>query len=223
MSRIILGVAAGIFIALGLFLITNPIDKQPHAPLTLGDVLPGLGAILAGVLIIGLITWSTLRKPPASVTRQILDLAKADSSAPASGYHRIIIAAGLVCFASTVALLTASLIALGPDPWLEKPLGAVMFVILGTLLGIALACTFAPSSFLNGPTGQKWLDFIGTRNVLAARAVCVVVTVLLGAFFAFALWAFLIDGPKKQRARVQAQVRMMADVTQPLICGVVQA
>lgn len=42
----------------------------------------------------------------------------------------------------------------------------------GILFGAAAACLFAPDDFLEGPLGQKWMSFVGTKNVVVARAVC---------------------------------------------------
>jgi hypothetical protein len=55
--------------------------------------------------------------------------------------------------------------------------------ILGAAVGAILGCLIAPRDFLLGPLGRKWMSFIGTQNVLAARVVCFICFILVGYFF----------------------------------------
>jgi len=57
-------------------------------------------------------------------------------------------------------------------------LAPVLFGIGGAFFGTAIACLIAPSDFLTGPVGQKWMKLIGTRNVLVARLVCALVALI---------------------------------------------
>jgi hypothetical protein len=56
----------------------------------------------------------------------------------------------------------------------------LMLGVAGTCFGVALACLFAPRSFLEGPLGKKWMAFIGTRSVFRARIVCLLVGLVVG-------------------------------------------
>jgi hypothetical protein len=62
--------------------------------------------------------------------------------------------------------------------------------VAGTCFGAAAACLFAPRAFLEGPLGRKWMRFIGTRSVGAARLVCLMVCVAVVALPAF-FWALV--------------------------------
>ncbi len=60
----------------------------------------------------------------------------------------------------------------------------------GFFFGLAMACFFAPASFLEGPIGRPYMEKIGTRSVTVARAAClamglviVVPLLLLGLIF----------------------------------------
>lgn len=68
----------------------------------------------------------------------------------------------------------------GQSEGAEILLAPVLFGAAGLLFGAAVACAFAPRSFLTGPAGRKWMKLIGTRNVLAARIVCLVLALILG-------------------------------------------
>jgi hypothetical protein len=59
-----LGVPAGCFMLLGVFLLTEPSFRARRDTLSLADALPGLGAILAGVVLVGLMVWSAVRQAP---------------------------------------------------------------------------------------------------------------------------------------------------------------
>ena len=54
-----------------------------------------------------------------------------------------------------------------------------MFGAVGLVFGVAVACLFAPSSFLTSSVGQKWMKLIGTKSVLAARIVCLILALLI--------------------------------------------
>ena len=61
-------------------------------------------------------------------------------------------------------------------------LGLVWFYLFA---GAALGCLTAPSSFLCGPAGRKWMKLLGgTRNLPTHRVVCV-----LGALLGFGIMA----------------------------------
>jgi hypothetical protein len=58
-------------------------------------------------------------------------------------------------------------------------LAPFLAVFLGCSLGAVFACMIAPGDFLRGPLGRKWLNFIGTRNLLLARFVSLIVFALV--------------------------------------------
>ena len=67
-------------------------------------------------------------------------------------------------------------------------LAPIMFGAAGVLFGAAFACLFAPKEFMVGPMGQKWMTLIGTKNILAARIVCLVVALVPVAFAGVVMW-----------------------------------
>lgn len=72
---------------------------------------------------------------------------------------------------------------------LERMALAVMWSSLGCpaylLGGVALGCLVAPPGFLDTPASARWLKLIGTKNLVAARAVC-------AAFVLFALAVMVV-------------------------------
>ncbi|MEI8381890.1 MAG: hypothetical protein WCJ09_17305 [Planctomycetota bacterium] len=71
------------------------------------------------------------------------------------------------------------------DPGPQKPPLTVVLIFPllggagGALLGSGAACLFAPKEFLTGPIGLKWMRLIGTENIIAARIVCFVASVIV--------------------------------------------
>ena len=62
----------------------------------------------------------------------------------------------------------------------EFLLAPLLFGAAGLLFGAAVACALAPRSFLTGPAGRKWMQLIGTQNVLVARIVCFLLALIIG-------------------------------------------
>ena len=101
-----------------------------------------------------------------------------EDAAAAAGYHKYVVLTaiilGLLC-----AVVGTSLIAMGDSSrsdYLKMLLAApLIFGAIGILLGVSIACAAAPTSFLEGPLGRKWMNLIGTQNVLVARLVCLMV------------------------------------------------
>ncbi len=58
----------------------------------------------------------------------------------------------------------------------------------GSALGMCLACAAAPTEYLKGPSGEKWMSMIGTQNVTVARIACLVLGVLITAMFSVMTW-----------------------------------
>lgn len=66
------------------------------------------------------------------------------------------------------------------DGWmllLAIPALAIGLFFFGTFVGAAAALAITPAWFLLGP-GKRWIKFIGTRNIVVARVVCVASAVL---------------------------------------------
>ncbi|MFL5341439.1 MAG: hypothetical protein ACJ8F7_14940, partial [Gemmataceae bacterium] len=55
----------------------------------------------------------------------------------------------------------------------------IILTFAGFCLGVAAACLFAPTDFLAGPVGRKWMEFSGTQGVYRARVVCFFVCLAL--------------------------------------------
>lgn len=64
--------------------------------------------------------------------------------------------------------------------------------ILYMFTGVSLGCLLAPSTFLQSPAGAKWMELIGTTNMVAARVVCGLVVVAGGSVM-LSVAAFLIS------------------------------
>ena len=67
----------------------------------------------------------------------------------------------------------------------------------GGLRGVSVCCAFAPRRFLEGPEGTKWMELIGTKNVLTARFVCGALAAIIGAMCGFLIWAAWYDFQKQ--------------------------
>jgi hypothetical protein len=64
--------------------------------------------------------------------------------------------------------------------WMAVITVPLLMAMAGFCLGVGVACLFAPTSFLAGPLGRKWMNFIGTRSVPLARLVCLLIALVLG-------------------------------------------
>jgi len=101
-----------------------------------------------------------------------------------STYHRTIVLMGGV-FALVGALASvffvAQLLHEGGDQIRIKMIVGppLMLTFAGFCFGVAVACLFAPTTFLAGPLGRKWMKFIGTQSVPMARVVCFLVCLAL--------------------------------------------
>ena len=69
----------------------------------------------------------------------------------------------------------------------------LMFAVEGMVFGVSVACLFAPREFLTGPVGQKWMRLIGTESIVAARIVCLLITLLFSGFIALVAWGAWSD------------------------------
>lgn len=58
----------------------------------------------------------------------------------------------------------------------------------GATLGLCIACAIAPTEFLEGPAGAKWMSTIGTRNVTVARIACIVLGLLITGLLGMMTW-----------------------------------
>ena len=72
-------------------------------------------------------------------------------------------------------------------------LSPLLFAAAGMLTGATWACAFAPHSFLQGPTGTKWVKLTGASTPRAAKVVALIFA-LLGTGFLFAMMYFVWIG-----------------------------
>jgi hypothetical protein len=68
-------------------------------------------------------------------------------------------------------------------------------VVASIFFGASLGCLLAPAEFLKSPLGQKWMEFIGTGNLTAARVVSFLAAFFLALFFAGYCWFFFTMHP----------------------------
>ena len=129
-------------------------------------------------------------------------IAQAESEAPRQvSFHKRIVAIsvsfGLVGGACGVGLL---IFAAGQKTAAKDAgtllLAPLIFAVAGLVFGVAMACLFAPRSFLTGPVGQKWMQLIGTQSIVVARVVCFLFTMLLVGFISLLVWATWSDSQR---------------------------
>ena len=127
-------------------------------------------------------------------------LREAGDSAPHQlGYHRRIIAmSGFGAVVGAIAGIVMSVLMSG-TPQAERDLKLLLLfpiivAVVGTLIGTSISCLIAPEEFLRGPVGSKWMQLIGTKSVLVARIVCLIIGVIMPA----ALLIFFMVFPFKQ-------------------------
>lgn len=107
-------------------------------------------------------------------------------------YHWVILAAAVVGTLIGAAIVLSGIAKEGlPDQRTGKRLwGAAMLAGAGGMALAAMVGAIAPSSFIRGPIGSKWLRYVGTTNVVAARVICLIVGV--GGIIGFALLAMYV-------------------------------
>ncbi len=67
--------------------------------------------------------------------------------------------------------------------------------------GVAFGCLLAPNDFMKSPVGKQWLTLIGTKNITAARVVCLVMvlaTLLIMTGICF-VEIFMLQAPALNR------------------------
>lgn len=67
-----------------------------------------------------------------------------------------------------------------PEEWvvvLAIPAFGLATFFAGIFVGVSSACAITPTWFLLGP-GERWIKFIGTRNMVMARVICIAAAVL---------------------------------------------
>jgi len=63
--------------------------------------------------------------------------------------------------------------------------------ILYLFVGVSFGCLLAPPEFFRSQAGEKWIELIGTSNMIAARIICGLV-VAIGGLVMFGMAVFLI-------------------------------
>ena len=85
---------------------------------------------------------------------------------------------------AAIGLVGAVAIVFFGDPKARDVRGLLMAPIsmggAGFFLGLAVACLFAPDSFLAGPVGRPYMEKIGTRSITVARLACLMVGLIIG-------------------------------------------
>lgn len=114
-------------------------------------------------------------------------------------YHRVIVGTSIAFAVAGVILGVVFLAGLMDMP--DKPAGGaklflapLVFAVIGMFFGLAVSCLFAPTGFLTGPFGQKWMKLIGTKSVPVARLVCLLLTLAIASVPTVAVLLSLIRG-----------------------------
>ncbi|MBI1325608.1 hypothetical protein GC170_20790 [bacterium] len=68
---------------------------------------------------------------------------------------------------------------------------SLVLSILYLFVGVSLGCLLAPPEFFRSQAGEKWIELIGTSDMVAARIICGLV-VVIGGFVMFGVAAFLM-------------------------------
>lgn len=68
---------------------------------------------------------------------------------------------------------------------------SLVLSILYLFVGVSLGCLLAPPEFFRSQAGEKWIELIGTSDMVAARIICGLVVVIGGGVM-FGVAAFLI-------------------------------
>jgi hypothetical protein len=116
-------------------------------------------------------------------------LRQAGASAPRhQSYHRRVVWTSAI--AGLVVATIGTLGLLNDKPANDRDARLVyyapfLFGAAGMLLGVALACMLAPTEFLTGPMGSRWMALIGTKSTGAARFVCLLIVLIIGGVSLF--------------------------------------
>lgn len=115
-------------------------------------------------------------------------------------YHKriVVVSAIFGLLGAAAGLVFLYFAATGKAPAKESDSGKiilapVMFGAMGLIFGVSLMGLFAPTAFLNGPVGEKWMQLIGTKSTLFAKFLCFLVTMLFAAFLALMCWGAWAD------------------------------
>lgn len=107
-------------------------------------------------------------------------------------HRRIVLLGGALGLVGLGAGIALAFFSMGPGGARREGkaimLAPALFAAAGVLFGVAAGCLFAPTAFLAGPVGQKWMRLVGTRSVLFARLVCLVLLSLPVSFLTFLAW-----------------------------------
>lgn len=137
-------------------------------------------------------------------------------------YHRLIVIGG--CFFAAVAvLLTFALFYLGLQEHsfenYKEVHGAIVLPfftgIAGFIFGMCVMCMFAPTEFLTGPIGERWMRKIGTMSVVGARTVCLVFALLIAVPVTWAAISIAQDESARAAKRAAAPPANQKAADQP--------
>lgn len=79
----------------------------------------------------------------------------------------------------------------GPRSWLGLIAAPVVIGGMGSIFGFCLAFAFAPTEFLKGPDGAKWMEKTGVKNILLGRLLAVVMGLLFVGFIGLMSWLLI--------------------------------
>ncbi len=95
---------------------------------------------------------------------------EAEPRSPSQRYHWMIVTGATLFGVAAAAMVVAMFFSVGINRPVFPFRDLVMLVVLGALLGVAVACTLAPKGFFEGPSGQKWLELIGGVTAFPQRS-----------------------------------------------------
>jgi hypothetical protein len=123
-------------------------------------------------------------------------LQEAGEDAPVhAAFHRTIVICGIIGAIVGLILGLIGAVAMYKHPSHPGPvrtddfymiiLSPFLMIAGGILGGACWACTFAPTAFLEGPIGSRWMKLIGTTSPTIGRCVSVMVALIVTGWFIF--------------------------------------
>lgn len=98
----------------------------------------------------------------------------------------------------------------------------LVFGVIGFVSGISVGCLIAPSTFLRGPYGKRWLRLAGIDSPFLSRGIFLMLMTPMICSFWFSGYVLVIlyqnlDGRNSPEARLQAErERRVADLTEKI-------
>tara|TARA_R110002096_G_scaffold159345_2_gene325165 strand:+ start:430 stop:939 length:510 start_codon:yes stop_codon:yes gene_type:complete len=68
---------------------------------------------------------------------------------------------------------------------------SIFLMPMSLMMGASFGCLFASPEFMRSPFGTKWMELVGTENVIASRIICALVsTILFGVLIGYVFFIF---------------------------------